>query len=136
MVCKLTKSIYWLKQASDQWHHKFHQVILSFGFEMNVFDNCVYHKFSENKYILHETKKFLSRNFEMKDLGDSLFVLGIEILRERSQATLRLSQRSSIDKIIKRFGVRDGKPGDTPVAKGDKFSLYHCPKGNIVVQEM
>jgi len=39
MVCKLTKSIYGLKQASCQWYHKFHQVILSFGFEMNLVDD-------------------------------------------------------------------------------------------------
>ena len=51
MVCKLTKSIYELKQAFHQWYHKFHQVILSFGFEMNLVDDCVYHKFSGSKYI-------------------------------------------------------------------------------------
>ena len=68
---------------------------LSFGFEMNLVDDCVYHKFSGSKYIFlvlyvddillvtndigmfHETKRFLSRNFEMKDLGDASFVLGI-----------------------------------------------------------
>ena len=79
MVCKLTKSIYGLKQASHQWYHKFHQVIISFSFEMNVIDDCVYHKFSGSKYIflvlyvddillatndigmLHETKRFLSK---------------------------------------------------------------------------
>ena len=72
--------------------------VISFGFEMNVVDDCVYHKFSESKYIflvlyvddilfatndigmLHETKIFLSRNFKMKDLGDTSFELGIEIL--------------------------------------------------------
>jgi len=28
------------------------------------------------------------------------------------------------------------KSGDTPVAKGDKFSLKQCPKGNLEIQEM
>jgi len=100
MVSKLTKSIYGLKQASHQWYHKFHQVTLSFGFKMNLVDDCVYHKFSGSKYIflvlyvddillatndigmLHQTKRFLLRNFEMKDLGDASFVLGIRIHRD------------------------------------------------------
>lgn len=154
MVCKLTKSIYGLKQASRQWYHKFHQVILSFGFEMNLVDDCVYHKFSGSKYIflvlyvddillatndigmLHETKRFLSRNFEMKDLGDASFVLGIQIHRDRSRGILGLSQRSYIEKVLKRFGMQECKSGDTPVAKGDKFSLKQCPKGNLEIQEM
>ena len=51
MVCKLTKSIYGLKQASRQWYHKFHQVILSYNFESNVVDDCVYHKFNETKHM-------------------------------------------------------------------------------------
>ena len=99
MVCKLTKSIYGLKQASRQWYNKFHQVILSFGFEMNLVDDCVYHKFSGSKYIflvlyvddillatndigmLHETKRFLSRKFEMKDLGDAYWTSDLNNLR-------------------------------------------------------
>ena len=51
MVCKLKKSIYGLKQASCQWYYKFHQVIISFGFEMNMVDDCIYHKFSGSKHI-------------------------------------------------------------------------------------
>ena len=51
MVCKLKKSIYGLKQASRQWYYKFYQVITSYGFEANVVDDCVYHKFSGSKYI-------------------------------------------------------------------------------------
>ena len=36
---------------SRQWYYKFHQVIVSFGFEMNVVDDCVYHNFSRSKHI-------------------------------------------------------------------------------------
>ncbi|KAM7499164.1 hypothetical protein LguiA_023578 [Lonicera macranthoides] len=45
MICKLKKSIYRLKQASQQWYLNIHQVIISFGFEMNLVDDCIYHKF-------------------------------------------------------------------------------------------
>ncbi|RDY13433.1 hypothetical protein CR513_01653, partial [Mucuna pruriens] len=92
--------------ASRQWYHKFHQVITSNGFEANVVDDCVYYKFSGSKYIflmlyvddiplassdtglLYETKRFLTKNFKMKDLGEASFVLGIQILRDRSQGVL------------------------------------------------
>ena len=40
LVCKLKKSIYSLKQASHQWHLKFHNIISSFGFEENVMDQA------------------------------------------------------------------------------------------------
>ncbi|KAG8475050.1 hypothetical protein CXB51_031854 [Gossypium anomalum] len=154
MVCKLTKSIYGLKQASRQWYHKFHQIIISFGFEINIVDDCVYHKFNGSKYIflvlyvddillatndiglLHETKRFLSKHFEMKDLGDASFVLGIQIHRDQSRGILGLSQNNYIDKVLKRFGMQNCRPGDTHVAKGDKFSLTQCPKSNIEIQEM
>ena len=32
--------------------------------------------------------------------------------------------------------MQECKFGDTPVAKGDKFSLKQCPKGNLEIQEM
>ncbi|RDX91305.1 hypothetical protein CR513_26740, partial [Mucuna pruriens] len=141
MVCKLKKSIYGLKQASRQLYHKFHQVITSYGLEENAVDDCVYHKFSGSKYIflvlyvndillassntclLHKTKRFLTKNFKMKDFGDTSFVLGIQILRDHSQGILRLTQENNISKVLERFDMKDNKLGDTPIAKGDKFSL-------------
>jgi hypothetical protein len=34
---------------------------------------------STDKNMLYETKSFLSSNFDMKDLGDASYVLGIKI---------------------------------------------------------
>ena len=37
------------------------------------------------------TKKWLSSTFEMKDMGDAHFMLGIEIVRDRSKKLIGLS---------------------------------------------
>ena len=71
----------------------------------------------------------------MKDFGDASFVLG-KIHRDRSRGIIGLSQRSYIDKVLKRFNMHECKSGDTPVAKGDKFSLNQCPNGNLEIEEM
>ncbi|RVW22637.1 Retrovirus-related Pol polyprotein from transposon TNT 1-94 [Vitis vinifera] len=154
LVCKLKRSIYGLKQASRQWYRKFDQVITSFGFKENTVDQCIYLKFSGRKFIilvlfvddillassdvglLHETKRFLSSKFDMKDLGDAYFVLGIQIYRDRSRGILGLSQKAYIDKVLSRFGMSNCAPGDTPVAKGDKFSLHQCPKNELEKKDM
>lgn len=71
---------------------------------------------ANNKKILHETKKFLSKHFEMKDLGEASFILGIRIHRDRSRGILGLSQKSYIEKILLRYGMQGSKTADTPIA--------------------
>ena len=124
LVCRLKKSIYGLKQASRQWYLKFHSVVASYGFVENKVDQCIYCKVSGRKFIflilyvddillassdlglLHETKRMLSNNFDMKDHGEASFVLGIEIHRNRSCRLLGLSQRTYVDRILERFNMQ------------------------------
>jgi hypothetical protein len=40
---------------------------------------------SSDKNLLYETKGFLSSNFDMKDLVDASYVLGIEIHQDRTK---------------------------------------------------
>ena len=121
LVCKLKRSIYGLKQASRQWYLKFNNVITSFGFKENIVDRCIYIKVSGSKVIflvlyvddillatndlglLSDTKKFLSENFEMKDMGEASYVIRIEIFRDRENDILGLSQTAYINKILERF---------------------------------
>ena len=98
---------------------KIHQVIISFGFEMNLVDECIYHNLCGSKVIslvsdvddillasndiglLFIIKRILFRNFEMKDLDDAYFVLSTEIHKGDSQCILRLSQKNYIVKVFK-----------------------------------
>ena len=131
-----------------------HSVVASYGFVENKVDQCIYCKVNGRKFIflilyvddillsssdlglLHETKRMLSKNFDMKDLGEASFVLGIEIHRNRSRGLLGLSQRAYVDRILERFNMQQCKPGIAPVCKGDKLSLSQCPHSDFEKAQM
>jgi hypothetical protein len=154
LVCRLKKSIFGLKQASRQWYLKFHNVITSFRFAENIVDNCIYQKFSGSKFVflvlyvddillatndlglLHDTKQFLSQNFEMKDSGEASYVLGIEIHRDRSQKMLSLSHKAYIKRVLEKFRMHECTPDAAPILKGDSFNLSQCPKNVLEKKEM
>ncbi|GKA67352.1 putative RNA-directed DNA polymerase [Tanacetum coccineum] len=117
MVCKLKRSIYRLKQDSRQWYLKFHEVMSKFQFKKNAMDH---------------TKRFLLENFEMKDLGEASYVIGIEIHRDRSHGILGLSQRAYIDKILKKYSMQNCSPTIAPVVKvGSLTYAQVCTRPDI-----
>jgi hypothetical protein len=77
-----------------------------------------------DKNMLAETNKFLSSNFGMKDMGETSYVLGIEVQRDRHKRVLRLSQNTYIENILKRYGVQQCKASAATIVKGDKFRDY------------
>ena len=81
--------------------------------------------------LLHETKQLFSKTFDMKDLRDASFVLGIEIRKDRSHNLLGLSQKAYIDCILSRFNMQNCRDGDAPVVKCDKFNYSQCPKNDL-----
>ncbi|KAK2978778.1 hypothetical protein RJ640_011306 [Escallonia rubra] len=91
---------------------------------------------STNMHMLHETKNFLSKNFDIKDLGEASYVIDIEIHRDRSRGILGLSPRAYIDKVLKRYNMHKCAPIVAPVVKGDKFSLLQCPRNQLEQDEI
>ena len=73
-------------------------------------DQCIYQKVSgskicllilcvddillatNDKSLLYEVKQFLSKSFDMKDMGDASYVIDIKIQRDRVRRILSLSQ--------------------------------------------
>ncbi|KAJ9552609.1 hypothetical protein OSB04_016654 [Centaurea solstitialis] len=144
-VCKLLKSIYGLKQASRSWNLHFDERIKEFGFAKSEFEPCVYTKFSGSivtflvLYVddilligndvptLQSVKSWLSKCFQMKDLGEAAYILGIKIYRNRSKRLIGLSQSTYIDKILKKFRMDESKKGFIPMQHGIVLSKTQCP---------
>ncbi|RVW52633.1 Retrovirus-related Pol polyprotein from transposon TNT 1-94 [Vitis vinifera] len=115
-VCKLQRSIYGLKQASRSWNIRFNEAIKSYGFEQNLGEPCVYKQIGGDKVVflvlyvddilligndvesLSKVKNWLASQFQMKDLGEASYILGIQMTRDRKNRLLALSQAAYIDK--------------------------------------
>ena len=137
------------KLITRQWYLKFHEVITSFGFEENIMDQCIYQKVSGSKIcflvlyvddillatndkgLLYEVKQFLSKNFDMKDMGEASYVIAIKIHRKRSRGILGLSKETYINKVLGRFNMKNCSPSVAPILKGDKFDLNQCLKNDF-----
>ncbi|KAH9704344.1 hypothetical protein KPL70_011418 [Citrus sinensis] len=154
MVCKLQRSIYGLKQASRSWNIRFDQAIKSLGFIQNIDEPCVYKKIQEKSVaflilyvddilligndigVLTTIKSWLAKQFDMKDLGEASYILGIKLLRDRKNKTLALSQAVYIDKILARFSMENSKTGLLPFRHGITFSKDQSPKTSEEIERM
>ncbi|RVW35907.1 Retrovirus-related Pol polyprotein from transposon TNT 1-94 [Vitis vinifera] len=109
LVCKLRKSLYGLKQAPKQWYKKFDNFMHRIGFKRCEADHYCYVKYFDNSYIIlllyvddmliagfdiekiNNLKKQLSKQFAMKDLVAAKQILGMRIIRDKANGTLKLS---------------------------------------------
>lgn len=152
-VCKLKCFIYSLKQASRQWYLRFYWAIINDGFTMIEEDHYVYVKWFKDKFIILSmyvddillagndemivaTKGWLSFNFEMKDMGDAAYVLGVKIHRDRSGKLLGLSQETYLKKVLEQFQMSNCKLIDTPIAKSDAIGPEQCPTSLEKIKKM
>jgi len=69
-------------------------------------------------------------------MGETYYVIGIEIFRDRSQGMLGLSQKAYINKVLERFRMDKCSTSLVPIQKGDKFSLMQCPKNDWEQKQM
>jgi hypothetical protein len=83
------------------WYQKFDSFVLGLGFLRSKSDHCVYYKhdgghflvitlyvddmlfFGNSKDVICDLKSQLSTQFDMKDLGATKYILGMEIKRDR-----------------------------------------------------
>jgi Reverse transcriptase (RNA-dependent DNA polymerase) len=58
---------------------------------------------SNNKEYVQTIKEWLSSNFDMKDMDEAAYILGVKIERYRSKKMLALSQEHYIGKVLEKF---------------------------------
>lgn len=148
LFCLLKKSIYGLKQSPRCCYQRFDDFVSKIGFTKSSFDNCVYintrafHQsvflllyvddmllVGKTKETLNKVKSLLKKEFNMKDLGESKRILGVEINRTRGNSLLQIIQSNYCDKILMKFKVNEAKTVSTPLAHHLNFRpLTHLMK--------
>jgi hypothetical protein len=134
-VClKLLKALYGIKQAPRAWNQFIDKWLTEgYGLKALASDPCVYVRiYSDRSLIIivlyvddltivsssltemAKFKKAISNAFKMKDLGPISWVLGMQVIRDRTQRTLEIRQERYIDEMVRRFDLANAKPRDTP----------------------
>jgi hypothetical protein len=132
-VLRLKKSLYGLKQSPRCWYLKLHSWLLNFGFSRCAAEHSVYVLtngsdqviltvyvddillFSSSEILVNRVKKEMKNRFEMTDMGQPQYFLGIEICYDRSAGSLSLTQRGYAKRVLERFEFLDAKPVATPM---------------------
>ena len=83
---------------------------------------------SNSKETIDTTTRWLSSNFEMKDMGEASYVFDVKIVRDRAKRLLGLSQETYIKKMLEHYHMQDSKSMDTLVNKSLSLSHDMCPK--------
>ena len=81
-------------------------------------------------YMLVQLNDQLARTFDMKDLGATKQILGMEIHRDRRNDKFWLSQQKYVEKILMRFNMNNVKPVQIPLASHFKLSSILCPSND------
>ena len=80
--------------------------------------------------------ELLKFEFDMKELGPTKKIIGIEISRDEKAGTLLLTHKGYLERILNRFGMMNAKPLSTPLALHFKLSMSNSPKTEVEIDYM
>ena len=130
-VFKLNKAIYGLKQSPRAWYHKLSNTLMERGFKRSEADHTLFTITSQegivvilvyvddiiisgnDKVGIQDTKSFLKSVFDIKDLGELKYFLGIEVCR--SKEGLFISQRKYTLDLLNEVGKLGSRPVASPL---------------------
>ena len=136
-VCRLKKSLYGLKQSPRAWFDRFRRALCAMGYKQCNGDHTVFYKHSRRKITVLAVyvddiiisgddemeikclKGNLSREFEVKDLGQLKYFLGIEIAR--NPKGIVLSQRKYVLDLLSETGMLGCRTVSTPMDLNHKL---------------
>ncbi len=145
LVCRFKKALYGLKQAPRAWSDKIGQYLVTSGFQTSNADFSLYVKKTNHGIVviviyvddliitgdsdadIANLKKLLKQKFEMKDLGELRYFLGIEVIKSPKGIWL-LQRQYALNKLFE-YGMTGCKPISIPLEQNVKLS---ADEGDLV----
>nr|GEW47802.1 ribonuclease H-like domain, reverse transcriptase, RNA-dependent DNA polymerase [Tanacetum cinerariifolium] len=145
-VYKVVKALYGLHQAPRAWYETLANYLLGNGFQRGKIDqplfikkqkgdNLLVHVYvddiifgSTNKEMCKAFEKLMKDKFQMCSMGELTFFLGLQV--KQKDNGIFISQDKYVAKILRKFGLTDGKSASTPI--DTKKPLLKDPDGEDV----
>ena len=146
-VCQLKRSLYGLKQSPRMWNQTIDKFMLDLKFQKCKTDHCIYVMrdiervifvalyvddlvlASNDTELIAVTKAALSERFDMTDLGDLKYFLGMEVQQDHTSGTTSICQSKFAKDILEKFGMENSNPVKTPQEPGLKLKRSMCVNG-------
>ena len=140
MVYRLKKALYGLKQAPRNWYIMVSKFIAEeMQFLPCVSDPCLFYRRSRSGRLMliflfvddfqcsfhrddleewTKLKETLIERFGTKDMGNSEWILGMRIVRDRKAGTIALDQELYLTKALEKYGFAQCRTAPTPEVVG------------------
>nr|GEU72688.1 hypothetical protein [Tanacetum cinerariifolium] len=130
-VYKVVKALYELHQAPRAWYGTLANYLSENGFQRGKIDQTLFIKKqkgdillvhiyvddiifgSTNKQLCKAFEKLMKDKFQMSSMGELTFFLGLQV--KQKDDGIFISQDKYVAKILRKFGLTDGKSASTPI---------------------
>lgn len=138
IACRLQRALYGLRQAPRAWHTRLKLELEKIGFQASEADPGLYIYSKGDVYLLvyvddiliaskgieavNKVKELLMSVFDVRDLGEAKYFLGMELLRDREAKTLKITQQRMATDLIGKYGMTEAKSKSTPMSTSQKMT--------------
>jgi transposase InsO family protein len=153
-VCKLIHTIYGTMQGGHDWFETLSTTYNELGYTTSRADPCVRYKKEDGNYTITDTytddvfgasnndeeierrKGEIGRVWEIKDVGETEYFLGMRVHQDLHSGTIRLTQRPYWEHVLNRFQLDNVVPRNIPLPVGIILDNGMSPKTESEKKEM
>jgi hypothetical protein len=153
-VCKLIHTIYGTMQGAHDWYETLTETYKELGYITSHADPCVRYKCEDGEYTITDTytddvfgasttddeigmrKDEMGRVWEIKDVGENAYFLGMHVQQDMDAEMIRLTQRLYWEHIINRFDLTHVHTRNTPFPVGIVLKNNMSPQTDSEKKDM
>jgi hypothetical protein len=153
-VCKLVHTIYGTMQGAHDWYETLTETYDKLGYITSRADPCVRYKREKDDYTLTDTytddvfgaststeeierrKSEMGKEWEIKDMGETEYFLGMRVQQDLTLGIIRLTQRPYWEHVVNRFQLEHVPLRNTPLPVGIVLDSNMSPKTESEKKQM